>query len=253
MFILLFFVKVALAYDAITTFLDNPIRIFSTNSNHVFLAKDLSNNSLVHTSKFAIVKKIYSSFIISKNKNEYQIKSGTDYLCQKDNEVGICDKEEYWKIKDQTVGYKISKKGDKCLTLAAGSRVTLEPCSVEKEQTFDFKFAEEDEKCDEADSSGNIRLKANPAQKILVDLDFEKLLNNNVIRDIIETSVRNANRSSPSVDMGSKPPTSCSDEHHSEHDECLDLSHHKERFLDESTTGSDFEAAPSNHAGMVFV
>ncbi|ELA41843.1 uncharacterized protein VICG_01195 [Vittaforma corneae ATCC 50505] len=242
------------AYDAITTFLDNPIRIFSSNSNHVFLAKDLSNNSLVHTSKFAIVKKIYSSFTISKNKNEYQIKSGTEYVCQKDNEVGICDKEDYWNIKPQVVGYRISKKGDKCLTLETGSRVTFVPCSVEKDQTFDFKLAEEDEKCDEAESSGNIKSKANPApQKVLVDLDFERLLNNNTIRDIIETSVRNANRNSLNVvEVNNKENIPCSDDHHNEHNEYVDHHQYRGHIWDESTTRSDFEAAPHS-TGFIFV
>jgi hypothetical protein len=49
------------------------------------------------------MESIYSTFIISKIKNEYQIKVGAGYVCQKDNEVSICDKEDNWTITQETI------------------------------------------------------------------------------------------------------------------------------------------------------
>lgn len=148
--------------ESLTTFLDNPTRIFLANANHAFIVRNLSDNSLMHTSKFAIMKRIYSTFIISKYGDFYVIRSGTKYVCQYGNtDVSLCDKEDYWDITPLAVGYKISKKGLKCLTLETESKVTLEPCSMDKDQTFDFKIADEDEKCEEYDV-GSYRGRINP-------------------------------------------------------------------------------------------
>jgi len=172
---LILFSALARAILPISTFLDNPIRIFMTNSNHEFLVRNISDNSLMHTSRFAIVKRIYSTFIISKHGNRYVIRSGTSYLCQRgDMGAELCDKEDYWTITPQTVGYKISKKEKKCLEFEADSKVALGPCSIDRDQGFDFKIAEDDEKCEEPDI-GNYRISVNPnPQRMKFDVNANK-------------------------------------------------------------------------------
>lgn len=190
MFIFVFLlINLIFSFDAVEgVFIDNPIRIFSSNANHIFLAKNTSSNSIVHVSKFAVTDTIYSTFMISKIDKEYYIKVNNEYMCEKDSDITLCQNKETWKIKPETIGYKIGKKNDKCLTLESSSRVVLSSCSVEKDQIFDFKLAEDDEKCEDTIANK----KPNPAtQKLTVDFDLDKLvLGNDSIKNILKTQAQ---------------------------------------------------------------
>jgi hypothetical protein len=73
------------------------------------------------------------------------------------------------------------------MTLETKSKVALEPCSIEKDQIFDFKLAEYDEKCEDVVKKGNLISRGNPVpQKIVVDFYIDKLLNNGNLQKILK-------------------------------------------------------------------
>lgn len=83
--------------NEIKHFVDKDIRIFISNANYIFLAKDTTNDMIITRSKYSILDVVFSTFRLVKDGKEYRLFSGEQRICGISDEiVSKCETSKTW-------------------------------------------------------------------------------------------------------------------------------------------------------------
>lgn len=131
----------------LSNFIENDIKIFASNANHIFIGLSDTRNAIIAKSKYDNLTNFISDAWITPNKTYFRIQFGDSPICSANARIVKCSVSTDWQLDKKPLGYTISD-GRKCLTLKDNEIIEMESCTGSNDQLFDFRLSSDEKPCD---------------------------------------------------------------------------------------------------------